>query len=616
MIFERRFEEWSITHPKRWIPATDRESVAEFISNQTEKIVSAQLKAADRIIVSQDRIASGIDKVAVGVDRVADGLEGLASAFEWGFSEMVWQLEQQRTILEEILKVLQAPLDTQAKELKKRAENAYWNGWIDDALEDFLESEKKNKYDFTIYQSLGNIYFFHKKRPWKALEYYEKATKYASPESSYHTSIALLHVGLIKYFACDFQGAYEATSKTIELSPNLYEAYYQRAQYCANLGKYDEAIENLQKAIEGDRNYCLKVDSEKDFDVMREQLQSFFEDLRNEAQSQAKEEIDKVQELIIGAESSGFSVDGKFSEAVIKLRVAKKKQDEAKEFLRRASLFDCWDAIDKAYAVQKMALDSLDNYFSDEISMAEREYHGKEKELERKVEFWVASPFWIVGAVFAFLLLATIVVGFIEGGIGGGILRAMFTLTIGVLGAGISTFVVGGILHLFSLGIANLIRGSLINKYKANYESKFAKLQDNLSVVHAKRIELGIEERTEDMENVDRYKDFLQELYYELPKDLQETGYSEENARNIQEICIRNGVVDSDTQFEVAKYTGFVMLGLLPPNEFQKALEEGVKLNKAVAKQIAREINNSVFLAVKASLEVLYKRRITQSMTS
>ena len=203
IIFENRFENWELNHPRQWMATADRNDVANYISIQTDKVANAQLKAADRIVVSQDRIASGIDKVAFGIDRLADGLESIASTFEWGFTEIVWQLEQQRFVLEDILRVLQAPLDTQAKELRKRAENAYKNGWFDDALEDFLESEKKNRYDFTVHQYLGNIYFFEKKNPKMALEYYNKTVKYAKPVSPYHASFALLHIGLLNYLHGD-----------------------------------------------------------------------------------------------------------------------------------------------------------------------------------------------------------------------------------------------------------------------------------------------------------------------------------------------------------------------------------------------------------------------------
>ncbi len=227
MSIEKRIAEWEVIHPRRRLTSGD---VAGFLSSEVNRITTAQLQAADRVIVSQERIKAGIDKVALETRGIVDGIEGLASMFEWGFAELVWQLEHQREILKNILRVLQAPLDTQAKELRRRAEKAYKNGWIDDALEDFLKSEKKNKYDFAVHISLGHIHFFEKKNPETALKYYEKAVKYATPVSLYHASFALLHTGLIKYLQGCFQEAYEAALKAKELYTNLYEAHFQCAQ--------------------------------------------------------------------------------------------------------------------------------------------------------------------------------------------------------------------------------------------------------------------------------------------------------------------------------------------------------------------------------------------------
>jgi tetratricopeptide (TPR) repeat protein len=273
--FERRLADWEITHSMQFERGIDR-------------IVDANLKHTYRVIVSQERIESGIDKVALGIDKVANRLRNLESAFMWYHLDIVWRLELQRETLRRILEVLQAPLDTQAKELRKTAEDAYRNGWIDEALEDFLESEKKNRYDFTIHQSLGNIYLFHKRNPVKALEYYKKAAKYAAPKSRYYTCLALIHSGLIGYLLEDFQYAYKGTSLAIKISPKFYEAHYKHAQYCALLGKQDEAIEHLETAIKGDIYYCVKADNEKDFEVMKERLQSFFKELRDNAQSIAE----------------------------------------------------------------------------------------------------------------------------------------------------------------------------------------------------------------------------------------------------------------------------------------------------------------------------------------
>ena len=125
--------------------------------SQNQELISSQLRSANSILASQDRIREGIDATTFSINQVNEGIGGLKSAFEWGISEVVWQIEQNREYLKSILDRIIAPLDTQAKELRKRAEKAYLNGWYDDALEEFLKSEKKNKFDFFVHMNIGMI---------------------------------------------------------------------------------------------------------------------------------------------------------------------------------------------------------------------------------------------------------------------------------------------------------------------------------------------------------------------------------------------------------------------------------------------------------------------------
>jgi len=374
--FEERVNDWQIIHPRQWIATTNRNDVTNFLSTKTEEIVESQVEAANAIIISQARIA---DKIDIATREITEGFQELQATFDWGFTELIWQIEQEREVLKDILKVLQAPLDTQAKELKKRAEYAYRNGWIDDALKDFLESEKKNRYDFTIHQNLGNIYLFKKKDQDKALEYYEKAVKYAAPKSSYYTNISLLHKGLVKYLQKDFKEAYNTTLRAIELSPDFYEAHYQHAQYCANIGKYDEAIKHLKKAIvEGDKYYCVKADSEKDFNVMKEQLNSLFKELQINAQNQVTIELGEVVRLIDRAKSY-------YNLPVIdNFKVAQTKLEEATVFITRGSFFDCHDAARKIFVGLKTALDFSVEYLLNEIIKLQNEINTSKNDGEKK----------------------------------------------------------------------------------------------------------------------------------------------------------------------------------------------------------------------------------------
>lgn len=276
----------------------DVKAQTKAISEQTEALVAAQIASANEIISSQERIEEGIDRVAYGIEKVAEGMSGLKAAFEWGISEVVWQIEQNRAVLKDILGVLIAPLDTQAKELRRRAEDAYANGWFKEALEDFLESEKKNKYDFLVHISIGMIYLFQKKDKGNALEYFDKAIKYGTPKSKYYTSFALLHRALIKRDFGLMEEAEACARQAGELSPDFSEAFYHCAQYNALLNRPDKAMQMLTKAIMLDANYCNKANVDLAFSQFQSQLTGVFEDFRKTEGSKARNKLSIVTKRI------------------------------------------------------------------------------------------------------------------------------------------------------------------------------------------------------------------------------------------------------------------------------------------------------------------------------
>ena len=259
----------------------DVKSQTSILHDAIIKQTRAHLSSASAIIASQERISEGIDKLGYGIDRVEQGIYGLQATFEWGISEVVWQIEQNREVLKNILEVLKAPLDTQAEEYKKRGEYAYSNGLFDDAIEEFLESEKRNKFDFSIYISIGMIYIFQKINREKALEFFEKAVKYAKPKSTYHASFALLHAALIYRDLDQLSKAERLTADAISLSPDFAEALYQNSQYNAQLRNAPKSIVALEKAVLLDKHYCLKADSDQMFDPIRNDVNNLFRKMRD-----------------------------------------------------------------------------------------------------------------------------------------------------------------------------------------------------------------------------------------------------------------------------------------------------------------------------------------------
>ena len=101
----------------------------------------------------------------------------------------------------------------------------------------------------------------------------------------------------------------------------------------------------------------------------------------------------------------------------------------------------------------------------------------------------------------------------------------------------------------------------------------------------------------------------LWKLYEKLPEELKEAIFSVETADSIDNICQRNKVTEEKVP-EVAKYTGRVLMGLLPPDEFENALIKEVKLKTEIVKNVAREITRFIFFPVKEVLSQLYKVEI------
>ena len=105
-------------------------------------------------------------------------------------------------------------------------------------------------------------------------------------------------------------------------------------------------------------------------------------------------------------------------------------------------------------------------------------------------------------------------------------------------------------------------------------------------------------------------RDQLWKLYEKLPADLKEAIFSEETADSIYSTCARYETGEDEIS-EVAKYTGHVLLGVLPPAEFPKVLEAEVGLDKNISQTIDHDINRFVFWPVKESLTALYKTAIS-----
>lgn len=274
----------------------DLATQTELISQSTKALIASQLASPNAIIASQEGIIEEIGNLSNSKAEVSEGIQGLKAAFEFGISEVVWQIEQGRPELQNILNDIMAYLDDRGKELRHSAADAYGSGRLEEALAKLLESEKKNKYDFTVHISLGMLYLFQLLDRARAYKSFENALKYARAKSKYHASLSLLYLALIKKDLEQIEEAEKLTAEATELTPDLAEAWYQNSQYNGRLKNIQKCIQNLEIAVKLDRRYCLKANQDGMFDGVRSHVNVMFVRLRSEEAVKAAPLFDAIKQ--------------------------------------------------------------------------------------------------------------------------------------------------------------------------------------------------------------------------------------------------------------------------------------------------------------------------------
>ena len=105
-------------------------------------------------------------------------------------------------------------------------------------------------------------------------------------------------------------------------------------------------------------------------------------------------------------------------------------------------------------------------------------------------------------------------------------------------------------------------------------------------------------------------KEQIDKILQKLPDELHEAVFSMETADAIWNTCTKQNIVAKRLS-KIAEYTGYVLMGLILPQEFEPILIKDIKVPKKAAQEIAREINRFVFYPVKSALEQLHSTQIT-----
>ncbi len=103
-------------------------------------------------------------------------------------------------------------------------------------------------------------------------------------------------------------------------------------------------------------------------------------------------------------------------------------------------------------------------------------------------------------------------------------------------------------------------------------------------------------------------KEFFWNVYKTLPEELKEAIFDEKNNQIIYNICSNLGLEEEQSSI-VAKYTGRVLMGLLPLNDFGITLELELNVNESLANKITEQIDLNIFKHLRLALSRLEEQK-------
>jgi hypothetical protein len=99
-------------------------------------------------------------------------------------------------------------------------------------------------------------------------------------------------------------------------------------------------------------------------------------------------------------------------------------------------------------------------------------------------------------------------------------------------------------------------------------------------------------------------KEFFWSIYQKLPEDLKEAIFSEENNKTVNSICSKYNLNEDQISL-AAKYTGRVLMGLLPLKDFSVTMELELNIDEETANQLSKDLHSSIFKHYTVSLDKL-----------
>ncbi|MEM7372035.1 MAG: hypothetical protein AAF587_25690 [Bacteroidota bacterium] len=270
-------------------------------------------KGFDQASKGLNEVADRVDNVGMAViassDKLQQGIQGLNASLDMGMMNIVSQFELQRADIQEgfdrLANLMENSRKTEAEERYRDGKQAYEQylqhpdepQFLIDALDYLQESIRIYRGNPFAHLYLGHIFqepaqFYDLS---KSLEHYQLCATYAKgiPNPSL-AAFGYFMTAWIHYVSGELDEAIRAGELVKKYDPdNLPENYYNLAKFHACKQEQKAALTELDVAIRKfDPLYSVKADMDEDFDLIRDALDVYFEEIREDAAKDWEEKMD------------------------------------------------------------------------------------------------------------------------------------------------------------------------------------------------------------------------------------------------------------------------------------------------------------------------------------
>ena len=330
-----------------------------------------KIKELDRL---RERVAANLTMLERVQRRAFEKLSGevleVGTITEWGFEDFKWRIHQEKGIPRGTEPKPKASAEIPASRYREMAEEFWLKGKLYEAGEHFLRAIRLDPADYGSYMGAAYANLLAEEFD-RAKEYLEKGLPHA-PDSEWK-SYSYRLIGHI--WACkeQYPNAVSALKLAVDSSSTCYPAFYDLAQYSAQMEDEETCLSALRNAITGDSFHFYLAQKERNFEPLLPVVMKLLDEILFDALNKAETGISQTEGEIEAAEKSIAvtretlrkcpNIETIIDTSVVMSRNAKSKLGTAKDTMSRGdykNILDAMPANEEAYDLADKAKDRAD----------------------------------------------------------------------------------------------------------------------------------------------------------------------------------------------------------------------------------------------------------------